>query len=181
MAGKTVTEVRLGSPATSGYALRAPAGTAEPDTAVAALDPAYVDQGYVSEDGITLDIDGKQIKIRDWNGDVIAAIEDETSVSLKFTLAQRGEAALKTMYGDANVTAASGAVSKYSYTGEQLPYSQWVFELKDKGGPHRLLLHMAQVTAIGSMEIVKKSVMQQEVTLELFRNTAGVFFTHLLK
>lgn len=180
MAGKSTAEVRLGAPKIGGYAFRAPMGTTIPGNAAAALDAAYVDQGFISEEGVILEIDGKQIKIRDWNLDTVAVLEDETSVTVKIILMQRGEAPLKTIYGDENVTATGGTVEKYGYAGGIRPHSQWSFEMRDGVGPNRLLLNDAQVTAIGSVTFAKKDVQQQEVTLELFRDVNGVFFEHLL-
>lgn len=184
-ATKNTAEVRLGAPdATSpGYIYRAPLGTTLPTSASAAanLDPAFINQGYISEDGVSMTHDGNVIKIRDWNSDVIASIEDETSVTLTITLMQRSEASLKTLYGDANVTATTGGkVSRYAYTGGVLPHSAWVFLLKDGAGAQALVIPDAQVTGIGDVKLVKKEVFSQEITVEVYRSAAGYFWEMLV-
>lgn len=182
-ATKNTAEVRLGAPdaTAAGYAFRGPLGTALPADTTTALDPALINQGYISQDGVALTHDGNVIKIRDWNADVIASIEDETSVTMTITLMQRSKAALQTIYGDANVTATGDKVTSYGYSGDVLPHSVWVFLLKDGAGAQRLVIGDAQVTGIGDVKLVKKEVFSQEITVEVYRpGGTGQFWTMLM-
>lgn len=180
MAGQTTTEVRVGSPKTGGYAFSAPLASTRPATASAALDAAYIDFGYLSEDGIEVTTENGTTKVRDWNRDVIAVIQEANECTIAFTVVQISPASAKELFGTANVTVSGTApnekVSKISYDGKVLPHRQYAFPMSDGNGAMVLDIGDGQITTIGSISLNKGGVISFPVTMELFKDSAGKFF-----
>ena len=65
----TVGNVSVGKPKTSGAIFRAPLGTTLPTDATSALDNAFVELGYVSDDGVVNANTPESEKSKAWGGD----------------------------------------------------------------------------------------------------------------
>lgn len=181
MAGsKTTAEVLSGAPNVAGYAFSAPIATTAPTDAVTALDAGFVDLGYIDDSGITIKQGSKITEIRDWNGDLVAALDDEVSASITMTLMQTGVDTMKEIYGAANVTVGietpTPLLKSVGFTGDPLPHKKYVWEMKNSKGLGRLLAEDGQITDIGDIKVVKKGVITYPVTVTLFRAASGKFF-----
>lgn len=181
--GQSIKQVRIGGPKVGGYAYRGEVGTTRPTTVSGGLDPAYVDLGYISDDGLSIKTDAGTDKIKDWNQDTIAVIQKQNEATLEVTFAQVSAAAAKAIFGDDNVETLSGdagAPKSISYTGEVLPHSQWAFLMKDGNGESVLDIGDGQVTGIDGIEFKKDAIVSFKVTIELFKDSKGKFFNWLL-
>lgn len=180
--GKNTTQVRIGGPKKGGYAYQAPMSSKRP-TAAAALDAAYVDLGYVSDDGLEIKTDNGTDKIKDWNLDTIAVIQKQNEATLTVTFDQVSAATAKALFGEGNVTAAEGdpsKVTKLSYTGEVLPHKQWAFLTSDGNGDGVLDIGDGQVTGIDGITFKKDEIVSFKAEIELFKDADGNFFNWLL-
>lgn len=179
MAGQTTTEVRVGAPKVGGYAFSAPLATTRPTAAGVALDAAYIDLGYISEDGVEVTTERGTTKVYDWNRDVIATIQEANECTLSFTMVQISPASSKELFGAGNVTVSGTApnekVTKISYKGEELPHKQYVFPMKDGNGATVLDIGDGQITSIGNFSFNKSGVVSFPVTLELYKDATGSF------
>lgn len=181
MAGtKTTAEVLSGAPNVTGYAFSAAIATVAPTDAVAALAVGFINLGYLDDSGITIKQGSKVTEIRDWNGDLVAALDDEVSASITMTLMQTGVDTMKEIYGAANVTvgieAPTPLLKSVGFTGDPLPHKKYVWEMKNSKGLGRLLAEDGQITDIGDIKVVKKGVITYPVTVTLFRAPSGKFF-----
>ena len=178
MAGKSKTEVRVGGgKSVGGYGFRAPLGTTRPADATSAPDAAYIDQGFFGDDGLSIKTDNGVDKIKDWNLDTIATIQKQNEATLEVTFRQiSSPEQAKTIFGEANVTVASGGIANIAYTGEVLPHFQWAFLLEDSNGVGVLDIGDGQLTGIDGIEFKKDSTVDVKATIELFKDDAGVFF-----
>jgi hypothetical protein len=78
------TNVLIGS---TGAAYVAPLATAAPTTAVVALNAAFVDLGYLSDDGVTETYDDSTDEITAWQGGVVVRrVISSSSATLQFTM-----------------------------------------------------------------------------------------------
>lgn len=181
-ASKTTAEVLSGAPNVAGYAFSAPVGTAAPVDTVTALAATYINLGFVDDAGITVKQGSKIIEMRDWNGDLVAALDDEVSAQITFTLMQTGIATQREIYGAANVTADVGTPEKLkevAFTGDTLPHRFYVFDLKNSKGLQRILVEDGQITEVGDLKFVKKDVVKYPVTVTCYRAASGKFFRRL--
>jgi len=160
-----------------GYIFRAPAGTTLPTDETTALDPAFINQGYASSDGLSRAITKAYEVIRDWNGDEVKRLKTETSVTLTFTLIQAADPnVLKAKFGDGAVTVAGTKIT-VAYKGEDAPAGPWDFELKDGDSVRRIVAPNAKdVTEDFTQEMTAGAVVGIPITLTLYKDASGVFF-----
>lgn len=137
--------VTVGKPTDLGAVFWAPLGTALP-TGVPTirpfddLDPAYVNLGYVSSDGLTKSTaeDGDDVKA--WGGDTV--LHNQTSFSKTFTLnfiETANEDTLAFIYGRSNVQKRSDGVIQIDEVSDQLPHGVIVvYTLQGNGDEMRV-------------------------------------------
>lgn len=178
--GQDKTAVRVGGPKVGGYAFRAPIGTKRPTDATSPLDKGYVDLGYITDDGLSLKTDNGTDKIKDWNMDTIAVIQKQNEASLEVSFAQVSPEVCKALFGDAAVKTKGNKVTSLSYTGEILAHSQFVFLIHDGNGDGLIEIGDGQVTSVEDMAWAKDSIVSFKATIELFKDSAGNFFTWYL-
>lgn len=170
----SVKNVVAGKPLASGGVLIGPLGTALPTDESTALNAAYIAAGYISEDGLTETVDRSTDKIKAWGGDTVKVVQTEFSVTYKFTFIESvKKSVLEAVYGSANVTttaATSGTGAKYAVkiVADQLPHSQFVFEVKDGNAKIRISVEDGQITEVGDITYVDEDVVKYEVTVEAF-------------
>ena len=73
----TTNKVSAGKPKVAGAVYRAPLGTTLPTDATTALPTAFVDMGYISEDGVTNSNSPETEKIRAWGGQTVLIVSTE--------------------------------------------------------------------------------------------------------
>lgn len=181
MAGtKTTGEVLSGAPNVSGYVFSGAITAVAPTDAVTVLDVGLINLGYLDDSGITIKQGSKITEIRDWNGDLVAALDDEVSASITMTLMQTGVDTMKEVYGVDNVTVGvevpTPLLKSVGFTGDPLPHKKYVWEMKNSKGLGRLLAEDGQITEVGDIKVVKKGVITYSVTVTLFRAASGKFF-----
>lgn len=181
-ASKTTAEVLSGAPNVAGYTFSAPVGTTAPTDASTALSAAFVNLGFIDDAGLTVKQGSKIVEIRDWNGDLVAALDDEVTAQITFTMMQTGVATQSEIYGASNVVADTVDTSKLksvAFTGDTLPHRFYSFELKNIKGLQRLIVEDGQITEVGDLKFVKKDVVKYPVTVTCYRAASGKFFQRL--
>ncbi|MGJ6980025.1 hypothetical protein ACSDQ9_05770 [Aestuariimicrobium soli] len=185
MAGQKIAEVRLGAPKVGGYGFSAPIGSTRPTAAGTTLDAAYIDLGFISEEGVEVTTENGTTKIKDWNLDTIAVVQESNECTIGVTFVQVSPALAKELFGTANVvitgTAPADKVTKIGYTGEILPHKMYAFPMKDGNGDMLIDIGDGQVTSVSGLKFVKNQVVSFTVTIECFKDAAGKFFNwHLV-
>lgn len=101
----TATNVSAGKPKIGGAIHTAPVGTPLPTNAVDALDSAFVNLGYVSEDGTTNSTTIESEKIKAWGGDTVLIIQKSKEDTFKYKLIEAlNKDVLGYVYGEDNVS-----------------------------------------------------------------------------
>ena len=182
MAGRNTNEVRLGAPQqVGGYGRYAPMGTPRPKDAATPLDAAYIDFGYISEDGVEVITDSGSDKIKDWDQETVAIIQKSNECSVKFTLLQISPQTARLMFGANNVettgTGDAEMVTAIHYTGKLLKSSQFAFLMEDTNGPMILDVADGTVTGFKGFKFKKTEVIAFEVELELRKDKLSRFFS----
>lgn len=170
------TKVSTGKPKTAGAIYRAPAGTTLPSDASTALDAAFINLGYVSEDGVTNSNSPDSEKIKAWGGQTVLVVVNEKPDTFKLKLLEslNGDV-LTTVYGSSNVTvdatnhtisvvANAAALSEYVY----------VIDMAMKGGAmKRIVIPCGSLSALGDVVYKDNEAIGYDITLEALPDTSG--------
>lgn len=167
-------KVSVGKPNVTGAVFAAPSGTAIPKDATTKLDPEFKPLGYVSEDGLTNSVSTDSEDIKAWGGDTVLTVQTGRTETLSCTLIQAlDEDVLKEVYGNDNVTTASGSIT-IKHNGTPLPQRVWVFEMNLTGGKvKRLVAPAATITEVGDIAYKDGEAIGYEVTITTFPDEAG--------
>lgn len=99
------TKITVGKPKVSGALFRAPLGTPLPTDATTELNAAFINLGFVNEDGIVNANDTTTEDIKAWGGNIVLTPVTETKDTFEFTLLQILDSEAKKLYfGDSNVS-----------------------------------------------------------------------------
>lgn len=160
MAGKDAAEVYV---AVDGVVSTAPLGTAAPTTAISALNVAFKDLGYVSEDGVTEATNQETEVLRAWqNATRVRTLVTEGDVSYSFTLLQTSADTVAFYYG-ATVDDTDGSIV-INPTVER-PRFAFVLDIIDGDKRVRAFAPNAQVTEVGEQVAISGGGIGYEVTV----------------
>lgn len=138
--------VSFGKPKATGAIFIAPAGTAVPTDATTALDAAFQNMGYASQDGLVNTVNASTEGINAWGGDLVLVGQSEFSEMFTVNLIETNAETLKLYYGEDNVTVAGDDIT-ITQNKEQLPEVVAVFELVMTGGRiKRIVVPKARIT-----------------------------------
>lgn len=169
-----------GKPKSTGGVLRASLGSTAPTDVSTALDAAFKAAGYIHEDGLTKSVGRSTEKVKAWGGDVVKITQTEHSVTLAFGFIEvLNETVLKALNGDSRVTVTtatttSGTLTEVEVTGDELPASMYVFEIKDGDAKIRIFAPNAHLSEQGDTTYSDSEVIQYPVTYEALPDAAGV-------
>ena len=167
----TATKVSAGKPKIGGAVYRAPVGTTLPTDASTALNSAFKELGYLSDEGLTNSNTVTSNSIKDWGGVVVLTIQDEKKDQFKFTPIESLNAeVLKAVYGDTNVTVdgTTGDITVNATAAEAIEYA-WVFEIVMRGGTaKRIVLPNAKLSELGDIVYKRDAAVGYPITLDAF-------------
>lgn len=154
--------------AVTGAVYLAPLGTTLPANSSVALDAAFKNVGYVSEDGITESPEEDNTEIRAWqNGDIVRRVQSSHEIQYQFMMLETNEVSLAAYYG--NYLAGDVKI-----TGEQLPRQCMVIETIDDGKLRRRVAPVAQVVERGELSLTNDDATGYDITLTCYPDTDGV-------
>lgn len=128
--------ITVGLPKPGGALFWAPEGTPLPTSADAALPAAYVNLGYVTEDGLTSTVAEEGSDIAAWGPEIVGRTQTNYAKTYTFSLLETARvAALQFVYGKDNVVLDGDGQIQIDETGEQLPRGVLVCDtLQNNGG-----------------------------------------------
>jgi hypothetical protein len=155
-------------PADGAAVYAAPLGTTLPTTATAALDGAFVDLGWVSEDGVVNSISRETTKHRAWGGEVVKVTQDNYTETLRLTLLESSAEVLSVVYGTDNVTE-SGDTITVEHSRLMLERQSFVIDFIDGEKAGRIVVREGQVTELGDVVYVHRDLTRYEITVDVFK------------
>lgn len=168
------TKVHLGKPKVGGAIFVAPAGSILPTDATTALDAAFKNIGYISEDGVT-NANSKSIEnIKAWGGDVVLNYNSEHTDSFTFTIIEAtNEDALKFVFGSANVTSTAKVIT-IAVNGEEPEDLSVVIEMVLQNGyAKRVVIPLCNVTEVGEITYSDTDAVGYETTVTALADGSG--------
>lgn len=166
---KTAGEVRVG---VDGVVSSAPLATAAPTAVGSALNVAFKDLGYVSEDGVTESNTTTTEKVRAWQGNaVVRTLITEGETTFTFTLIQTNADTLSEYYGlgAGAITGASGSFSSSATVSR--PRRSYVIDVIDGSNLIRKYIPDGQVTEVGDQVFQNGAPIGYEITITAYDNT----------
>lgn len=144
----------------TGNVFKAPSGTALVTDHTTALNAAFKDLGYYTEDGFKMNVSKSSTDIKAHNGDVVLTVPNEHKVTFDLTMMEWNLEAAKAAFGSSNVTVATGTtINVNSSAGDRGPF---VLEAADGATKMRIVIPDGQIVTDS-----------QEVT---FNNTSSINF-----
>ena len=127
-----VKNVSAGKPKIGGAIFRAPLGTELPTDAKLALDPAFKELGYCSDDGITNSNSPETDNVKAWGGDTVLDLQTSKEDSFQYKLIEITNVdVLKAVYGDDNVTGTLDTGITVKANSNEAEPCAWVFDFKE--------------------------------------------------
>ena len=166
--------VTTGKRRTDGGIYFAPAGTTLPTNATTTLATAFKNLGYVSEDGVTNSLSKDVTEIKEWGGDTIDTVLTAQTDTFQFTLIESlNTDTLKAVYGDANVTESSGAIT-VTVKAAEAPSGVWVIDMIQKGNKlKRIVIPNGKVSELGDVVYKADEAVGYDVTVAANLDSSG--------
>lgn len=150
----------------------APLGTALPTDSTTALDVAWVDLGWVNEDGVTNSLKRNTTKHRSWGGTVVKVTQDAYEETIKFALLESSANVLAVAFGSDNVSV-SGDTFSVQHSHLQLARQSFCIDFVDGTRKGRIIIKEGQVTEVGDAKYVHKDLLRWDLTVDTFIPTGA--------
>lgn len=175
MANNNALHVTAGKPKVGGAIYRAPLGSTLPTDATTALDAAFVNVGYISDAGLVNSNSPASENTKAWGGDIVLTTLTEKPDTFKFTLLEAMSVeALKTVYGDANVSGDLTNGLTIHANSTQQPDCAWVIDMVFKNNTiKRIVIPDAGVSNVGDVTYADGSAVGYETTISAMPDGNG--------
>lgn len=159
--------------AVTGAVYAAPAATAVPTSTAAALNAAFVDVGYLSEDGVTTSIATDSNDIIAWqNGTLVRRVQTSHDFTLQFTMIETNGASLLLYFG--NYTVGGAGSGSVQITGAAAPRGAYVLHVVDGTDLIRVVIPDGQVTDRGEVTYLNGDAVGYDTTITAYPDASGV-------
>lgn len=166
--------VTAGKPKIGGAVSIAPTSTTLPTDATTTLDSAFVNLGYISEDGMKQGMTRDSEAIKAWGGDTVMTSQTEFEETFTFTLIEALSIDVrKAVYGDSNVTGALSTGITTIVNSAELGLHAWVVDLVYNGAVSRIVIPNGKVSEIGDTSYVDGEPVGYEITVTALPDTSG--------
>lgn len=156
-----------------GYFFSAPLGTKIPTDLKTPLNEAFVNIGYISEDGISGKIDIASKDTKDMNGDTVDTTITEFTETFELTFIEVKKDALAEVYGHKNVEDKAGIIT-VKHNSKDPDERIGLMELVLKNGRRqRTVIPRYKRTEIGDITYGADSVSGRSITLKAIGDEEG--------
>lgn len=160
--------------AVTGGVYVAPTGTALPVNTTTALNAAFDELGYVTEDGIQQTIDQSITTLRAWqNAAPVRHLETEHSLMYELSLLETNATVLEEFYGNYTANTGGGTEAVQIKAG-LMPFRSWVFHIVDGSTLGRLVLPKARIVDRGDVQFANAEGTVYPITIECFPDGSSV-------
>lgn len=170
----STSQVRVG---VSGSLYLAPVGTAFPADVTAAPATAWVEMGFLSEEGVTLAPTIGASDIKAWQTLYpVRRIVTERGLDFKFKLMQRNIEAMRLTFGGGTITEVTPNVL-FRYTPPSAGATDdraAIIEIRDGTITDRYLIDRCTVTEVGDIELKRDGAAMFDLTMSILGDPAGL-------
>lgn len=167
--------VTAAKPKLGGAVFMAPLGTTLPTDATTALDNAFVEIGYCSEDGLVNSNSPETDSIKAWGGDTVLTLLTSKEDTFNLTLLEATDVnVLKLVYGDSNVTGTLAAGITVKANAQDLEEHVFVVDMILKNDSvKRIVIPQAKVSEVGDISYTDSDAVGYEITLFCSADSEG--------
>ena len=167
--------VTASKPKVGGAVFAAPVGTTLPTDATSALDAAFQELGYVSEDGVTNSNSPESETIKAWGGDTVLTLLTSKDDTYAFTLLEvLNLNVLKLIYGEENVTGSLAEGITITANSKDLEEHVVVIDMILRNNAlKRVVIPLAKVSEVGDITYSDSDAVGYETTLFSAADNAG--------
>ncbi len=171
----SVSNVSVGKPASGGAISIAALGTAIPENAVADLSAAYVNLGYISEDGLTNTNSPESDKVKAWGGDTVLVLQTAVEDTFKFSLIEPiNTDVLELVYGEGNVSGSLSTGITITANANELSAHVFVIDMIMTGNTlKRIVIPNGKVSERGDIVYKDEEAVAYELTVEALPDDDG--------
>lgn len=171
----TVANVTAGKPKLGGAIYRAPIGTALPTDTTTALNAAFKQLGYVSDEGLTNSNSAEYEDIKAWGGDIVLSTQTKKADTFHFTLLEvLNTDVLGAVYNRANVTGALATGITVTANSTEAEEAEWIVEMVLRNGAlKRIVIPRAKITELGDITYTDDDATGYEVTITAYPDASG--------
>lgn len=169
------TNVLIGS---TGAAYVAPLATAAPTTSVSSLNAAFLDLGYLSDDGVTETYDDSTDEITAWQGAaIVRRVISSSSATLQFTMIESKTDVLELFHKGSAMATDGSTGFKLDVLAPTADRRSFVIDVLDGSTHVRLYVANGEVTERGEVTYANNGdALQYPVTITCYP-VAGVVMT----
>lgn len=159
--------VSVAKPKVGGAVFVAPVGTELPTDATTALDEAFQNVGYISEDGVVNTNSPDTDTIKEWGGASVGKIDNGKDDTWQFTMIEAlNPTALKLVYGADNVSGTlTDGITVKANSNEQADVALVIDMILKGGALKRVVLPSASVSEVGEVTYAATSAIGYQTTL----------------
>ena len=155
--------------AVTGGVYYGPVGTALPTATATALNVAFVEVGYLSEDGITQAVGTSTEDIKAWQlAAVVRTVETEHTLTYAFTLLETNPNTLSLVAGG-NYAAGVAQLKPGA-----MPHKAYVFDILDGTSKVRIVVPDGQITEVGDVTFANGEAIMYPLTVTCMADSSGV-------
>jgi hypothetical protein len=166
--------------ALTGAVLSAPAGTAGPVDPTTAWAAAWINLGWISEDGVTEAYSDDSNEIKAWQGGTtVRTVITGSTATYAFTAIETNEEVLARYHKGSTITPGTG-FSTIEIAAAQADSRAWGFDVVDGANHIRIILERAEVTERGDITYNNSDAIGYEMTVTAYPNDAGVVAVKLV-
>lgn len=171
----TVSNVSAATPGVSGAIYRAPIGTTLPTDASTTLDVAFVELGYVSEDGLVNTNSPETENIKEWGGtDVLNVLTEKTDEWQCTLIEVLNVNVLKAIYGANNVSGTLAAGITVTANTDEQEEAIWVVDMVMRNGVlKRVVIPNGKISELGDITYKRDEAVGYEITLTGLADASG--------
>ncbi len=182
MAGVNSNDVYLLGPdqsKTTGAMKKGAIGATAPTDARTQLGNGWSDAaGYISENGITLNLNRSTSPLKDWGLNTVRVMATDFTTNITGEFLQMDEATANTLFGEDNVSVTAATTTKPATLklsiGPDMPEEHaFVFNMKDGERRARIYVPNGQITQVGSQTFVPGAGNVWPFTLECYDDGTG--------
>lgn len=164
---------------TTGALMKGTSSASAPTDARTALGTGWSSAaGYISESGITLNINRSTTALKDWGLNTVRVASTDFTTNITGEFLQMDGDTATTLFGSTNVTVTAATSSKpanikISIGPDMPPAGKFCFNLKDGDRRGRIYIPNGQITQVGSPTFVPGSGNVWPFTLECYDDGTG--------
>lgn len=177
------TNVTTGKPKVGGAVHWAPLGTTLPTSASDTLDEAFLDLGYVSDDGVTNQNSPESSTVKAWGGDTVLNLQTDRPDTFKLKLIEAmNKTVLSTVYGEDNVTEDESGNLTIKATAGEMPSGSWIIDMIYKGNrAKRIVIPNGTISELGDLVYKDDEAVGYDVTITDVADSNGVYHYEYIK